>query len=277
MSWSLFLMMAPCNPLITFSLGNPGRRNPANQLRLVVYPHYLQGFLYIPHGCFGFLNHQRKRQATADPHVKLNVSSQDCGRISMIFLGRQNRRRNSLIFLKIPHPKSSKPSILNLAGSFSSSTITSLVDDNNVTKKVSWPLKTYLKSEDQKTLLFAASKPLHWRVQLTWKSLVLAILGEFSQFNRCKPSHQHLQVPKMEGFLKSKSLCSGGGITPLHKPYPYSLYRCFVPPCSRYLKYLIQKKTFPETNSQPASSWKSMKLEDENFFFGGGEVSGLFF
>ena len=182
------------------------------------------------------------------------------------------------VFLKIPHPKSSKPSILNLAGSFSSSTITSLVDDNNVTKKMSWPLKTYLKSEDQKTLLFAASKPLHWRVQLTWKSLVLAILGEFSQFNRCKPSHQHLQVPKMEGFLKSKSLCSGGGITPLHKPYPYSLYRCFVPPCSRYLKYLvIQKKpSLKLTASQQVLenpwNWK-MRI----FFGGGGKFRAFFF
>ena len=30
-------------------------RNPANQLRLVVYPHYFQGFKNIPGGCLGCL------------------------------------------------------------------------------------------------------------------------------------------------------------------------------------------------------------------------------
>ena len=41
--------------------------------------------------------------------------------------------------------------------------------------------------------------------------------------------HQEFQVPKME---ESWTLCSAilrVGF-PLHKPYPYSLYRCFVPP-----------------------------------------------
>ena len=37
-------------------------RNPANQLRLVGYPHYLQGFRNIPGGCLGFLNHQQYGQ-----------------------------------------------------------------------------------------------------------------------------------------------------------------------------------------------------------------------
>ena len=77
MAWSLFLMMAPCNPLITFSLGNPfGRRNPANQLRLVVYL-IIYRVLYIPHGCFGFLNHQQYVKQLQETHVKLHVSSQD--------------------------------------------------------------------------------------------------------------------------------------------------------------------------------------------------------
>ena len=34
-------------------------RNPANQLRLEVFCHYLQGFSTIPGGCLGFLNHQQ--------------------------------------------------------------------------------------------------------------------------------------------------------------------------------------------------------------------------
>ena len=34
-------------------------QNPANQLRLVVFWHYLQGFSTIPGGCLGFLNHQQ--------------------------------------------------------------------------------------------------------------------------------------------------------------------------------------------------------------------------
>ena len=37
-----------------FGLSNPYGRNPANQLRLVVYPLFLQG-LHIPGGCLGFL------------------------------------------------------------------------------------------------------------------------------------------------------------------------------------------------------------------------------
>ncbi len=35
-------------------------RNPANQLRLVVYPIlYSVSYIYIPGGCLGFLNHQQ--------------------------------------------------------------------------------------------------------------------------------------------------------------------------------------------------------------------------
>ena len=37
--------------------------------------------------------------------------------------------------------------------------------------------------------------------------------------------HQHVQVPKMEGFLNHIAGYFGGGLTPLHKPYIYSLYR----------------------------------------------------
>ena len=37
--------------------------------------------------------------------------------------------------------------------------------------------------------------------------------------------HQEFQEPKMEGFLYLIFGYFGGGETPLHKPYPYSLYR----------------------------------------------------
>ena len=37
--------------------------------------------------------------------------------------------------------------------------------------------------------------------------------------------HQEFQVPKVEGFLNLIAGYFGGGENPLHKPYPYSLYR----------------------------------------------------
>ena len=46
--------------------------------------------------------------------------------------------------------------------------------------------------------------------------------------NLAKPIHQEFQVPEMEGFLNLIFGYFGGGVPPLHKPYPYS-YR-WVPP-----------------------------------------------
>ncbi len=53
----------------------------------------------------------------------------------------------------------------------------------------------------------------------TEKLEVVIHLGKFLH------GHQEFQVPKMEGILNLISGYFGGGETPLHKPYPYSLYR----------------------------------------------------
>ena len=59
-------------------------RNPANQLRLVVYPHYIfTGFLYISAGT-GFLNHQLYEKYVSSPQKFRQVSH--CQDFSRVFL-----------------------------------------------------------------------------------------------------------------------------------------------------------------------------------------------
>ena len=50
-------------------------QNPANQLRLVEYPHYLQGFSTIPGGCLGFLNHQQVCSAPNSTVVRFSTNA----------------------------------------------------------------------------------------------------------------------------------------------------------------------------------------------------------
>ena len=57
-----------------------------HQLRLVVYPIYLQGFFYIPGSCLGFLNHQQYDTfgSSSDSVISFFFSLSHLGRVRKI-------------------------------------------------------------------------------------------------------------------------------------------------------------------------------------------------